>query len=153
MVLANHERGQIAHGNGSQRQNEALMSKLILGVCVEAGKIWSLAHLEVKRSEMEDSVCFTLIAFGTGLRGEEVPLVSLEGLLNIWMEMQTGNTNERHMMMMLSGQFKGEVDSRWHMVPICDKTRSNIAFHLRMERIMRQRVNLSTPHQGVAFQD
>ena len=31
--------------------------------------------------EMEDMVCFMLIAFGAGLRGKEVLLVSLEGLL------------------------------------------------------------------------
>jgi hypothetical protein len=94
------------------RQNEALTSKLILGVCLEAEKIWSLAHSEVKRMEMEDAVCFTLFAFGMGLRGEAVPLVSLKGLLNLWMERQRGNDNERHMVMTLSGWFKGEVDTR-----------------------------------------
>ena len=120
-----------------RRQNEALTSKLILGVCAEAKKIWSLAHSAIKRTEMEDAVCFTLIAFGTGLWGEEVPLVSLEGLLNFWMETRRGNDVERHMTMMLSGRFKGEVDLHWHMVPICDKTRSNIPFHLWMERIMQ----------------
>ena len=71
-----------------------------------------LAHSEVKRTEMEDAVCFRLIAFGTGLRGEEVPLVSLKGLLNFWMETRKGEHGERHMMMTLSGRFKGEVDSR-----------------------------------------
>jgi hypothetical protein len=68
--------------------------------------------------EMEDAVCFMLIGFGAGLRGEEVPLVSLKGLLNFWMEMRMGTANERYMMVMLSGRFNGEVDSRWHMVPI-----------------------------------
>jgi hypothetical protein len=37
--------------------------------------------------EMEDAVCFMLIAFGAGLQGKEVPLVSLEGLLHFWREM------------------------------------------------------------------
>ncbi len=60
---------------------------------------------------MEDAVCFMLIGFGAGVRGEEVPLVSLEGLLNFWMETQTGSTNGRYMIMTLSGHFKGEVDS------------------------------------------
>ncbi len=81
------------------RQNEALTSKLFLGVCAEAEKIWTLAHLEVKRTDMEDTVCFMLIAFGRGLRGEEVPLVSLERLLNFWMETREGEHDERHMMM------------------------------------------------------
>jgi hypothetical protein len=120
-----------------RRQNEALTSKLVLGVCEEAEKIWTLAHTEAKRTEMEDAVCFMLIVFGTGLRGEEVPLVSLKGLLNFWMETRRGDDDKRYMMMMLSGRFKGEVDSRWHMVLICNKTWSNIPFCLWMERLMR----------------
>ncbi len=44
-------------------------------------------------------------------------------------------------MITLSGHFKGEVDSHWHLVPICNKTHSNIPFRLWMERIMPRRVN------------
>jgi len=44
-----------------------------------------------------------------------VPLVSLEGLLQFWQETREGPTDERYMMMTLSGQFKGEVDSCWHL--------------------------------------
>lgn len=135
-----------------RRQNEALTSKLVLGVCSEAEKIWTLAHSDLKRVEMEDAVCFMLIAFGTGLRGEEVPLVSLEGLLNFWMETRRGDHIERHMMITLSGRFKGEVDSRWHMVPVCDKTRSNIPFRLWMERIMQRRVNRQLRTKGWLFE-
>ena len=135
-----------------RRQNEALTSKLVLGVCSEAEKIWTLAHSDLKRVEMEDAVCFMLIAFGTGLRGEEVPLVSLEGLLNFWMETRRGDHSERHMMITLSGRFKGEVDSRWHMVPICDKTRSDIPFRLWMERIMQRRVNRQLRTKGWLFE-
>jgi hypothetical protein len=43
--------------------------------------------------------------------------------------------------MTLSGRFKGEVDSRWHLVPISDRTHSNIPIRLWMERIMHRRVN------------
>jgi hypothetical protein len=68
------------------RQNEALTSKLALGVCAEAEKIWTQARTDHKRMEMEDAVCFMLLAFGAGLRGEEVPLVLLEGLLHFWEE-------------------------------------------------------------------
>ncbi len=71
-----------------------------------------------------------LIAFGAGLRGKEVPLVALEGLLHFWQETREGAANERYMMMTLSGRFKGEVDSRWHLVPIGDKTHSSIPFRL-----------------------
>ena len=45
------------------------------------------------------------------------------------------------MMMTLSKRFKGEVNSRCHMVPISNQTHSNIPFRLWMERIMVRRVN------------
>jgi hypothetical protein len=98
-------------------QNKALTSRLVLGICAEAERIWGTTRTDTKRMEMDDAVCFMLIGFGAGLRGEEVPLVLLEGLLNFWMETQTGSTNGRYMM-----------DSRCHMVPISDQTHSNIPF-------------------------
>ena len=54
-------------------------------------------------------VCFMLLGLGAGLRGEEVPLVNLEGLLTFWME--TRADEDRYMMITLQGRFKGEVDS------------------------------------------
>ena len=135
-----------------RRQNEALTSNLVMGICAEADKLWARARTDIKRLEMEDAVCFMLIAFGAGLRGEEVPLVSLEGLLQFWQETREGPADERYMMVTLSGRFKGEVDSRWHLVPISDKTHSNIPFRLWMERIMHRRVNNQHRTKGWLFQ-
>ena len=134
------------------RQNEALTSKLALGVCAEGERIWGTACSDTKRVEMEDPMCFMLIAFGAGLRGEEVPLVSLEGLLNFWTNTRTGTAEERYMMMTLSGRFKGEFDSRWHIVPISDQTHSNIPFQLWMEKIMVQRANHQHWTKGWLFE-
>jgi hypothetical protein len=75
-----------------------------------------------------------LAAFGVGLRGEEVPLISMKGLLTFWDESRM--EGDSHVMLTLKGCFKGEVDERWHIVPICDKTRLGIPFRLWMERIM-----------------
>ncbi len=55
-------------------------------------------------------------------------------------------------MMTLSGRFKGEVDSRWHLVPVGNKAHSNIPFHLWMERIMHWRVNCQHCTKGWLFQ-
>jgi hypothetical protein len=63
-----------------------------------------------------------------------------------------GASNERYMMVTLSGCFKGEVDSRWHMVPISDQTHSNIPFQLWMERIMLWRVNYQHLTKGWLFE-
>jgi hypothetical protein len=102
--------------------------------------------------EMEDAVCFMLIAFGAGLLGEEVPLMSLEGLLHFWEETREVGKDERLIMITLSGWFKGEVDSRWHIVLIGDRTRSNIPFCLWMERIITRRVNFQHRTKGWLFE-
>jgi hypothetical protein len=39
-----------------RRQNEALTSKLMLGVCAEGERIWGTACLDTKRVEMEDAM-------------------------------------------------------------------------------------------------
>ncbi len=50
-----------------RQQNKALTSKLVLGICAKAERIWGQARLDTKRMEMDDAVCFMLIAFGAGL--------------------------------------------------------------------------------------
>jgi hypothetical protein len=84
--FAHFMRGACLRMGMVQRQNKALTSKLVLGICAEAELIWGTACTDAKRMEMEDAVCFMLIAFGAGLQGEEVPLVSLKGLLQFWLE-------------------------------------------------------------------
>jgi hypothetical protein len=135
-----------------RRQNEALTSKLALGVCAEAEKIWTQARTDHKRMEMEDAVCFMLLAFGAGLRGEEVPLVLLEGLLHFWEETRYPDEGKSFIMVTLSGRFKGEVDSHWHMIPISNKTHSRVPFCLWMERIMHRRVNCQHCTKGWLFE-
>ena len=91
-----------------------------------------------------------LLGFGAGLRGEEVPLVNLEGLLTFWVE--TRGEEDRYMMITLQGRFKGEVDQRWHIVPICNVTRSGILFRLWMERIMYRWVRLQGRSNSLLFE-
>jgi hypothetical protein len=134
-----------------RRQNEALTSAMVLAMCRRAEADWRTAQSAVRRIEVEDTVCFMLLGFGSGLRGEEVPLVSLEGLLTFWKE--TREEEDKYMMITLKGRFKGEVDERWHIVPICDETRSGIPFRLWMERIMYRRVALQGKTTGWLFEE
>ena len=55
-------------------------------------------------------------------------------------------------MVTLSGRFKGEVDSRWHLVPISNQTHSNIPVRLWMERLMARRVNHQHRTKGWLFE-
>jgi len=132
-----------------RRQNKALTSLLLLGVCAAGEEGWRQSLSEVERKMIENTVCFMLIAFGAGLRGEEVPLVLLEGLLTFWMS--TRAEPEWYMMITLKGRFKGEVDSRWHVVPISDQSWSDIPFRLWMERIVYRRVKLEGREKGWLF--
>jgi hypothetical protein len=74
-----------------------------------------------------------------------VPLVSLEGLLTFWMLTRAESEP-------LKGRFKGEVDSRWHVVPISDQSQSNIPFRLWMEWIVYWRVKLEGREKGWLFE-
>jgi hypothetical protein len=123
-----------------RKQNEALSSALALAVCEAAETRWILATKEGAREELKDTICFMLAAFGAGLQGEEVPLLSMEGLLNFWMKYI--ETEDRHIMLALKGCFKGEVDERWHLVPVSDFTRSGLPLRLWMKRALRRQVHL-----------
>jgi hypothetical protein len=111
-----------------RRQNEALTSALAMAVCAEAETRWHSPIGDNAREELEDTVVFMLASFGAGLRGEEVPLISLDGLLTFWDESRLDE--DSHVMLTLKGRFKGEVDERWHLVPISDATRSGLPFRI-----------------------
>ena len=68
---------------------------------------------------------YIIIGCGAGLRGEEVPLLSLKGLRDFWVE--TRDDPEPFIMATLYGRFKGETGYRWHCLPICDSSRSAMA--------------------------
>ncbi len=132
------------------KQNKALTSALALEVCKAAEARWNSATGEVAKEELEDTVCFMLAAFGAGLRGEEVPLLSMEGLLTFWT--LSRETADRHIMLTLKGCFKGEVDERWHLVPVSDFTRSGLPFRLWMEKALHRRVHLQNRTTGWLLQ-
>ncbi len=97
------------------RWNKALTLMLVIGICGKVERVWGSACLDFKRMEMEDAVCFMLIAFGAGLQDKGVPLVSLKGLLHFWKEAQRGNADKRYIMMTLSGRFNSLTTNGAHM--------------------------------------
>ena len=96
-------------------------------------------------------VVLMLAAFGAGLRGEEVLLISLDRLLTFWDESRLDK--DSHIMLTLKGRFKGEVDERWHLVSISDATHSGLPFRKWMECVLHRRVNLQDQESGWLFQD
>ena len=134
-----------------RRQNEALTSALAMAICAEAESRWHLPVGGNAREELEDMVVIMLAAFGAGLRGEEVPLISLDGLLTFWDKSRLDK--DSHVMLTLKGHFKGEVDERWHLVPISNATHLDLPFRKWMERVLHRRVNLHSRETGWLFQD
>ena len=113
-----------------RKQNEALTSDFTMAVSAAAEERWhTVGMVEEAKEALEDVICFMLAAFGAGLRGEEVPLLLLEGLLTFWDETQI-HADGAHIMLTLVGRFKGEVNDRWHLVPFSDNTRSGLPFRL-----------------------
>lgn len=135
-----------------RKQNEALTSELALAVCHKAEQIWgSPSTPEVTWAVLENTVGFMLTAMCAGLRGEEVPLLSLEGMLTFWED--TRLEKDPYIMMTLKGKFKGEVDERWHLVPVSNYTRSGIPLRAWMQRILDRRVIKEGRRAGWLFQN
>jgi hypothetical protein len=75
----------------------------------------------------------------------------MERLLTFWTESR--EAEDRHIMLALKGRFKGEVDERWHLVPVSDFTQSGLPLRLWMERALRCRGHLQDQTTGWLFQD
>ena len=66
-----------------------------------------------------------MIGFGGGLRGDEIFLESLNGMLKFWEETRKIR-NQSHIMVTLNGTFKVYMVEKWHMLPLVDATGSVI---------------------------
>ena len=130
-------------------QNEPLTSAIYHALDCIATEEWRLAVTEERRREVEDVMCFVTFGFCNGLRGEEVPLVSLKGLLHFWDE--TANADRPFIMTTLYGKFKGEVDHRWHCLPIPDQTRTNVPARKWISIGLDRRVRLEGRRTGPFF--
>ena len=130
-------------------QNEALSSAMVLGLCKLLDDAWQATVNEDTRERLEGLMVYIIIGCGAGLRGEEVPLLSLKGLRDFWVE--TRDDPEPFIMATLYGRFKGETGYRWHCLPICDSSRSGIPRRLWVGRLMHRRVEVQGRTNGWLF--
>ena len=120
-------------------QDEAITAGMVVGLAeIMDAQYWRTGVTEGEREEMEELMCYVLTGFGAGLRGEEVPLLSLEGLLYFWVE--TKEEADPYIMLTLRGRFKGETGLRWHCLPLSDQTKSGIPHRRWLGRLMHRRV-------------
>jgi hypothetical protein len=104
------------------RPDRALSSIILLEILKLIEEDWlTLPH---KHFELASEAAFYVIAFCCALRGEEVPLADLNGILKHWTSSVTAHPP--HIVIALLGRFKGELGENYHLLPIVPVTRSGI---------------------------
>lgn len=78
---------------------------------------------------------FAVIAFCCGLRGEELPLMSLGGVRR-HLERGMNHATHPHVTVALLGRFKTEVSQKYHLMPIVMKTKSGLEPGVWMKRMV-----------------
>lgn len=130
-----------------RKQDEALSSEQVKAILVVAEELWRSNLRKDERKELGSVITFVLIGFGASLRGEEIPLVSIRGMLSCWPETRESG----YVMVALRGKFKTEDNERWHMVPIVDVTKSGIEVRKWITRLMIVRVREERDEEGPLF--
>ena len=120
-----------------RKQDEALTVEQLLAVCEIAEDDWRKSKSEAEKKDIESVISFMIIGFCISLRGEEVPLIVIEGMLAFWDETRVHKIP--HMMITLKGKFKGENNLRWHCVPLADQTQSRIPTRRWISRMLHRR--------------
>ena len=132
-----------------RKQNEALTSKQLLGLLAIAEEEWIRTNDEEVRKRLEEVASFTCIGFCASLRGEEISLTSIMGMLQFWDSSQ--GYHIPHLMITLRGKYKGEQNLRWHMLAIAEVTKSGIQVRKWVERLMHTRVEREGAKTGPLF--
>ena len=142
---AKYRMGQI------REQNEAFTSEIIHALDKVAQDEWDNTTEEVERKKIEELMAFVLMSFCGCLRGEEVPLVSLLGMITCWED--SVNSPEPFIMLTLHGRFKGENQLRWHCIPIPIRTRTSLPIMKWIRRVMRRNILIEKRENGWLFAD
>ena len=132
-----------------RKQNEALASKQLLAILEVAEESWLALPIGLERRKLEEVVAFVCIGFSASLRGEEISLTSIQGMIEYWDSSKDHQIP--HLMVTLRGRYKGEHNLRWHMQPIADVTDSGINNRRWIGRFMHTRVEVEGVEEGPLF--
>lgn len=134
-----------------RRQDLPFTSKIVLALDTVCEIKWRSSLEGIEKQDLEDFMCFVLMEFCGDLRGEEVTLLSLAGLLQFWDDSLA--STQPYIMLTLHGRFKGETGLRWHCIPIPIKTKSSLPNLKWVSRALHRRVNLQQRDKGWFFAD
>ena len=133
-----------------KRRNFALTSEMLHALLELLEKNWVESELSSEKKSIEELATFVLAEYCAGLRGEEVPLISLAGMLQYWEATRLHHTP--HVMLTLRGLFKGETGERWHLMPIADETRTRLPVRRWFGRLIGRLVHEEGRTDGWLFQ-
>lgn len=89
-------------------------------------KRWEIAGTNVLAQQMVIfPALFSIIAFCCGLRGEELPLLSLCGIRR-HLERAKNHPTHPHVVIALLGRFKSEVSQKYHLMPLVLVTQTGL---------------------------
>lgn len=121
------------------KPDQALSLDVMHKIMQELGNEWRMA-LPAERLELALEGAYYLIAYAAALRGEEVSMTNLTGVLKYWEA--AGSSPRPHVVVALLGRFKGETGERYHLMPIAATTTSGLEIRLWVGRVI-------TEYQGI----
>ena len=135
-----------------RKQDEPLSMTLLLAILDLAEEDWKKSKTKKESKLTEETMCFIVLGFMFSLRGEEVPLTDLQGLISYWSAGKNATVPqlEKHIMVTLRGKFKGEDNKRWHMLPLPDRSASKVPTRQWMRRMLYRQVAAGR-HRGPFF--
>jgi hypothetical protein len=114
------------------RPDRALSSLILLEILKLLESDW--VEYPERHFKLASEGAFYVIAFSCALRGEEVPLTDLCGMLKHWD--QSTSSIPPHITVALLGRFKGELGENYHLLPIVTVSRSGINNKIWINRLL-----------------
>jgi len=124
------------------RPDRALSTTILLEILQALNSEWN--NFPHQRMEIAAEGAFYVISFSCALRGEELPLVDLHGILKHWE--QSTSSEPPHIVIAILGRFKGEIGENYHLLPIVTVTSSRIENKLWIGRLLDEyaKMNISS---------
>jgi hypothetical protein len=117
------------------RPDRALSIEVLLEYQAYYEKAWEAATTDQGKLDAALHAAFIILGFCGGLRGEEIPMLSLDSTLKHFYKPQVRGLE--HVMVALRGRIKGEyLDETCHLIPLCARTKSGLMPRLWIGRVL-----------------
>ena len=135
-----------------RKQDEPLSMTLMLAILDLAEEDWKKSKTEKEKTLIKETMCFIILGFMLSLRGEEILLTDLQGLISYWSAGSDATVPEleKYIMVTLRGKFKGEDNEWWHLLPLPDRNASRVPARRWVRRMLHRQIKAGR-HRGPFF--